>query len=442
MSDAGRCNFKLRLFGHELNCEQLSWAWYDWANSGYSTVVETAIFPIYFVSMAKKALLKVFSDENLASSKAFGYLGIANSVATALIVIMAPIVGAIADTVSGRKKFLTFFIFAGALFTAGLYFFQQPEQWFWALLLFGLSLIAFSGANVFYDSLLLDVSEGDPTLMDIVSSLGYALGYIGGGLLLVLSFVLIFTMPDKAFATRLSFLLVGIWWIVFSIPIILFVRERSTGESSATNVAEVVRDSISSLLQSISAAFRHKQMLIFLLAYILYMDGVSTIIKLATAYGKALGMSETSLVGAIVMVQFVAFPFALFYAWLADKIGVKKSLLIAIGVYFIISVWGYFLSSAWQFWVMAFLVATSQGGIQALSRSFFGRFIPEDRSAQFYGLMSFTSKFAAVWGPLLVGGVTLITGNSRLGVLSLSLMFALGAILMLFVPEDPERLVV
>ncbi|NOZ91658.1 MFS transporter [bacterium 3DAC] len=505
------CRFKMRIMGYVFDCEQLSWAFYDWANSGYSTVITTTVFPIYFQNQMEafikgrlgedlgkvrewlsqfwtsnniadkigdEDLLKQINDvkssmsasglnpsdadkflqyvkdnnpnlyhsivekwkDHVSSAQAFATLSLINSIGTAIMVVLAPIIGALADTLSGKKKFLTFFILTGALSSAGLYFFTKPDLWVLGATLYVISAISFASANVFYDSLLLDVSHGEPTVMDILSSLGYAVGYIGGGILLILSFIVIMIMPDKALASRISFVMVGAWWLLFSLPIILFVKERQTDYDHKLSVGEVIGKSFGDLWGSLKALAKSRDALLFILAYILYIDGVSTIIKLSAGYGKSLGLGTTALIGAIVMVQFVAFPFALLYAYMADKIGAKKSILVAIGVYTFISVWGYFLDTVWEFWIMAFLVGTSQGGIQALSRSFFGRFVPDERSAQFYGLMSFTGKFAAIWGPLLVGIVTGTTNNQRLGILSLSIMFLLGAAIMLMVPDEPEKI--
>ncbi len=507
-----RCTLKMRIMGYVFDCEQLSWAFYDWANSGYSTVITSTVFPIYFQNqmeafiknklgvdttqikewlhgfLGSEKIKDVISDDNLlkeingvkasmaaqglspsdpdqfisyvksndpslyntivekwkdsvASAQAFATLSLINSIGTAIMVILAPIIGALADTLSGKKKFLTFFILTGALTSAGLYFFTKPDLWILGATLYILSVISFASANVFYDSLLLDVSHGEPTVMDILSSLGYAVGYVGGGILLILAFIVIMIMPDKGLASRISFAMVGAWWLLFSLPIILFVKERQ-GTSGHMSISQVFGKSFGDLWDSLKAIATSRDALLFVIAYILYIDGVSTIIKLSAGYGKSLGLGTIALIGAILMVQFVAFPFALFYAYLADKIGAKKSILVAIAVYTFISIWGYFLDTTWEFWVMAFLVGTSQGGIQALSRSFFGRFVPEERSAQFYGLMSFTGKFAAVWGPLLVGIVTGVTNNQRLGILSLSIMFISGALIMLFVPDEPKKIAV
>lgn len=508
-----KCNFRMRLMGYVFNCEQLSWAFYDWANSGYSTVITSAVFPIYFQTQVEsfikdhlnielgkvkewlsqfwnskdisgyigdeqvinqinqvkgtmslqglnpnntEAFLTYVKENNptlyqtlvdkwkdhVASAQAFGTLSFVNSISTAIMVILSPIIGAIADTLSGKKKFLTFFILTGVLSSAGLYFFTKQDLWILGATLYIMSAISFASANVFYDSLLLDVSHDEPSVMDILSSLGYAVGYVGGGILLVLSFIVIMLSPDKGFASRISFIMVSVWWFVFSIPIILFVREKDQDQKQSLSIGKIITKSFSDLWDSVKHIAKSREALLFIIAYILYIDGVSTIIKLATGYGKSLGLSTTGLMGAIVMVQFVAFPFALLYAYMADKIGARKSILVGIGVYTLISVWGYFLDTTLEFWVMAFLVATSQGGIQALSRSFFARFVPDERSAQFYGLMSFTGKFAAIWGPLLVGLVTNVTNNQRLGILSLSIMFVLSAIIMLFVSDEPQKIVV
>ena len=399
----------------------ISWSLYDWANSAFATTVMAGFFPVFFKSY--------WAGELSASDSTF-YLGLINAIGSLIVAALAPFLGAIADRGGSRKKFLIFFAYLGAILTGCLYLISQ-NNWPMALLFYAISIIGFSGGNIFYDSLLMSVAS--PKKVDMVSSLGFSLGYIGGGLLFLVN-VLMYKNPESfgiasgAEAVKLSFLTVGIWWAIFSIPIILFVKEEKP--ASALGVFKAVGAGWRQLKNTFRELKYLKVMALFLLAYWLYIDGVDTIIKMSIDYGTSLGFEASSLIVALLIVQFVAFPAALLYNLFAKKIGVKKALIIAIICYSIITVIGIFMTSVIHFYILAMCVGLFQGGIQALSRSFFSRMVPEKMAAEFYGFYNMMGKFGTVIGPLLLGIVTGITHNHRIGMASVLILFISGGILL------------
>ena len=404
----------------------IAWSLYDWANSAFATTVMAAFFPIFFS--------KYWSTAVSSAASTF-FLGLSNSIASVFVAAMAPIVGAIADKGSYRKKLLVFFAFLGAVMTGCLWFVRMG-QWPMAVVLYVLATIGFSGANTFYDSLLPSVASEKK--VDFVSSLGYSLGYIGGGLLFLIN-VLMYIMPEKfgladgVQAVRVSFVMVGVWWIVFSLPLILFVKEPEGGV--AISLREAVKDGFSDIARTLRSFRTLKNTGLFLIAYWCYIDGVDTIIRMATDYGTALGFSSDSLIIALLITQFVAFPAAILYNTFGHKVGVKKALLVAIAGYIVIAVLGFFMTKEIHFYLLAICIGLFQGGIQALSRSYYTRLIPKENSSQFYGFFNMLGKFAAIIGPLLLGLVTLITGQQRFGILSLILLFVVGGALLSRVDE-------
>ena len=307
--------------------------------------------------------------------------------------------------------------------------------WPVAMVLYIVSNIGFAGANTLYDSLLPAVASEKK--VDFVSSLGYSLGYIGGGLLFLLNVLMylfpsFFGLADEIAAVKVSFLMVGIWWIVFSLPLFIFVKEPE-GENLSLSTA--VKDGFGAVKKTLSSLKKLKNTALFLVAYWCYIDGVDTIIRMATDYGTALGFSSSSLIVALLITQFVAFPSALLYSFFGHKIGIKKALLVAIAGYAVIACFGFFMTNETQFYILAVCIGLFQGGIQALSRSFYSRLIPEAQSSQFYGFFNMLGKFAAIIGPLLIGVVSLITGQQRYGILSLIILFVAGGILLSKVDE-------
>ncbi len=395
-----------------------SWALYDWANSAFTTTVMAGFFPVFYEQFWS-------TTENVNESTF--YLGLGNSAASILIAILAPFLGSIADKGTAKKKFLIFFAFIGIVMTGGLWIVQQGH-WQMALIFYALATAGFMAGNIFYDALLVGVASRKK--LDYVSSLGFALGYIGGGLLFLVNVIMyqkpeLFGIPDGATAIRLSFLMVAIWWAVFSIPIMLFVKEPES--SNPVKLSTAVVQGWGQLKETILQIRELKVIGIFLLAYWLYIDGVDTIIKMAVKYGTSIGFPASTLITSLLLVQFVAFPAALAYNWFASKVGIKRSVVIAIFGYIGITIFGYFMQETWHFYVLAILVALFQGGIQALSRSMYARLIPQDKAAEFFGIYNMLGKFAAIIGPPLVGTVSLLADDPRIGILSILLLFIPGA---------------
>ena len=395
-----------------------SWAFYDWANSAYSTTVMAGFFPLFFK--------EYWADPNNPSQSTF-YLGMANSIASMMVAALAPLLGSVADQGSAKKKFLTFFSFLGVIMTGGLWMVAQGN-WQMAVLFYVIATIGFASGNVFYDALLPGLASEER--VDAVSSLGFGLGYLGGGLLFLVNVFMylkpeIFGIPDGATAIKLSFLSVAVWWAVFTIPLILFVPEPKNYENIDFNNA--IRMGWVQLVQTFKEIRNMKVVGTFLLAYWFYIDGVDTIIRMAVDYGMSLNFPGESLIIALLIVQFVAFPAALIYGWLASKIGAKTGIMVGITAYSFITLLGYFMTEAWHFYVLAILIGLFMGGIQALSRSLYTRIIPPDKSAEFFGFYNMLGKFAAIIGPALMGTIALLTGSARLSILSILMLFILGA---------------
>jgi UMF1 family MFS transporter len=395
-----------------------SWAFYDWANSAYSTTVIAGFFPLFFK--------EYWADPHNPNQSTF-YLGMANSTASIVVAALAPLLGSVADRGSAKKKFLTFFAFLGVIMTGGLWMVAQGN-WQMAVLFYVMATIGFSSGNVFYDSLLPGLVSEER--VDAVSSLGFGLGYLGGGLLFLVNVFMylkpeMFGIPDGATAIKLSFLSVAIWWAVFTIPLILFVPEPKNYETVDFNNA--IRMGWVQLVQTFKEIRNMKVVGTFLLAYWFYIDGVDTIIRMAVDYGMSLNFPGESLIIALLIAQFVAFPAALIYGRLASKIGTKMAIMVGIIAYSFITFLGYFMTEPWHFYVLAILIGLFMGGIQALSRSLYTRIIPPEKSAEFFGFYNMLGKFAAIIGPALMGTIALVTGSARLGILSILLLFILGA---------------
>ena len=395
-----------------------SWAFYDWANSAYSTTVIAGFFPLFFK--------EYWADPHNPNQSTF-YLGMANSIASIVVAALAPLLGSVADRGSAKKKFLTFFAFLGAIMTGGLWMVAHGN-WQMAVLFYVMATIGFASGNVFYDSLLPGLASEER--VDAVSSLGFGLGYLGGGLLFLVNVFMylkpeIFGIPDGATAIKLSFLSVAVWWAVFTIPLILFVPEPKNYETIDFNNA--IRMGWVQLVQTFKEIRNMKVVGTFLLAYWFYIDGVDTIIRMAVDYGMSLNFPGESLIIALLITQFVAFPAALLYGRLASKIGTKMAIMVGIIAYSFITFLGYFMTEPWHFYVLAILIGLFMGGIQALSRSLYTRIIPPEKSAEFFGFYNMLGKFAAIIGPALMGTIALVTGSARLGILSILLLFILGA---------------
>ncbi|MFL3008513.1 MAG: MFS transporter [Candidatus Neomarinimicrobiota bacterium] len=404
-----------------LNKKIWSWALYDWANSAFSCTIVAGFFPIFFE--------KFWSNPDDVIQSTF-QLGIANSASSIIIAILSPILGAIADRGSVRKKFLFTFAFLGAVMTGSLFFLNQG-QWQFAIVIYILASVGFMGGNIFYDSLLPNLAEKDK--VDYVSLLGYSLGYLGGGLLFLVN-VLMYLYPDwfgiedSTMAIRISFVTVGIWWATFSLPMFIFVPEQKVENS--VPFFQAARIGFVELKKTFRRIKKMKTVVVFLSAYWLYIDGVDTIIKMAVKIGSSLGFETSDLITALLMAQFIAFPSALLYNWFSKKIGVKNAVFIAIFGYAFSTFLAFFMESRTHFFCLAALIGIFQGGIQALSRSLFTRLIPKNREAEFFGFYNMLGKFASVIGPFLIGWITLITGNIRFGILSILFLFISGGFLL------------
>jgi UMF1 family MFS transporter len=399
----------------------VAWALYDWANSAFATTVMAAFFPIFF---------KQYWAVDVEATVSTFRLGLANGIDSLLIALLAPLLGAMADRGGVRLRMLAFFTLLGAAMTAGLYWMQQGD-WVAAAILYAAAGFGFSGAVTFNDSLLVDVAEAAE--YDLVSSYGYSLGYAGGGLMLLLNVAMVanpgwFGLADATEAVRLSFLMVAGWWLLFSIPCLIWVRERKPAQPLSP--VSAARAGWRELRATIGAVRELRPLVWFLLAYWMYIDGVNTIIKMAVDFGLSLGFPQQSLIAALLVTQFVAFPAALAFGWLGGRIGARNGIFIAIAVYSAGTVAAYWMDSIGEFYLLAVTIGLVQGGIQSLSRSYFAALVPQGKQGEFFGFYNMMGKFAAVLGPLLVGVTALVTGSSRAGILSVIVLFAGGAALL------------
>jgi MFS transporter, UMF1 family len=418
--------------------ELRAWAMYDWAASAMQTTVMVAVFPIYFVKVA---------GANLAESGATQRLATINTIALVVIALASPVLGAVSDYGGTKKRFLAAFMLLGAAAVAGLFFVRRGDlelgSW-----LFVIALIGVAGSFVFYEALLPHIARRDE--IDRVSTAGYAVGYVGGGILLALNLAWIqkpawFGLPagpglDDAAATlpaRLAFLSVALWWLVFSIPLFRRVPEPPARLESDEHAGErPVRVAFLRLGETFRELRGYRQAFLMLLAFLIYNDGIQTIIKMATAYGTELGIDQSALIGAILLVQFVGIPCSFLFGMLAGKVGAKPALFFGLLAYTAISVLGFYMKTALHFYVLAGLVGMVQGGTQALSRSLFASMIPQHKSGEFFGFFSVFEKFAGIFGPLIFAGTIAATGSSRNAILSVIGFFAVGAAILAMV--DPE----
>lgn len=404
-----------------INRRALAWALYDWGNSAYATVVLAGFFPIFY---------RDYWGAGQAGTSITFHLGLAHSLSSLLIVLLAPTLGAVADSGGLKKRLLLLFATLGIAMTAALFWLEKGEL-LAATVIFVLASVGFMGGNVFYDALIMEVAE--ERSYDRVSALGYALGYLGGGLLFAFCVAMTlapgrFGLADAAAAVRLSFLLTALWWAVFTVPLLLFVREphRPAGPRGW----EAVRAGLGQLLATFHEIRRLRVVGLFLIAYWLYIDGVDTVIRMAVDYGKALGFGTDALITALLVTQFVGFPAAIVFGQLGTRWGTKRALLLGIGVYVLITLWGARLTQVWEFYALAVTVGLVQGGVQSLSRSLYARLIPADKAAEFFGFYNMLGKFAAIVGPVLMGWIGQLAGSPRVGILSLLLLFVPGALML------------
>ena len=398
-----------------------SWIMYDWANSIYATNIMAAIFPIYFAMQA-----------NEIGNKLYGF---AVSAAALVVALLAPILGAIGDFSGMKKKLFAGFLVLGLVFTAVMAAFED-----WRLMLVGfiLSRIGFSGSCLFYDSFLTDITT--PERMDRVSSWGYAMGYIGGSTIpFIISIAVMLLMNQSVLSYKIAILIVVVWWAVFSIPFLKNVKQQYSVEDAPQALA---KQAFRNAWTTFKDILKDKKILFFIIAYFFYIDGVDTIISMATNYGETLGLGAIGMILALLVTQIVAVPFSILFGNLAKKVGAMKMIAIAVCVYFVITILGFFMGfnieqaelsggdidaalklSSTLFWILATLVGTVQGGIQALSRSYFGQLIPPERSNEYYGFLDIFGKFSCVIGPALYAATYAATGRASLGILSIIVLF-------------------
>ncbi len=402
-----------------------AWCMYDWGSSAFSTTVEAAVLPVYFESVVAASL---------AGNLATVYWGYTNALSLLIVALLAPILGSIADYTGGKKRFLTIFAVVGIVATA-LMVLIGVGDWQLALVLFLLGTIGLGGSYVFYDALLPHVARSED--IDYVSSKGYALGYLGGGILLAINIVMIQVLfKGSTLGPQLSFLTVAIWWAIFSIPLLRRVPEPRANTAGLGAGINPMVAGFRRLAQTFRELRKYRQLFFFLLAFWLYNDGIGTIIKMATIYGSEIGIGMIDLIGALLLTQFVGIPFSLLFGKFSKPIGTKRAIMLGLGWYTLIAIAGYFMSHAWHFWVLAFMVGMVQGGTQALSRSLFGLMAPKARSGEFFGFYDISSKFAGIAGPALFAVVGQLFGSSRLSIISLIIFFIGGMALLSLVNEQ------
>lgn len=412
--------------------EVRAWALYDWANSAFITTIVAAIFPIYYNSVAAAGLAPDVS--------AFRF-SIATTCALAVSAVIAPVLGAIADVRAMKKSLLAAFMLLGVVATAAMALIGEGD-WALALALFMVGNVAVSASIAFYDSLLPHIAA--PEDLDRVSSAGFALGYLGGGLLLLVNLAWImqpawFGLPDAGVATRLAFASVAVWWLVFSLPLLRRVPEPAVPPRARASVGAAVREAFVELAATFRDLRRYKQAFLMLVAFLVYNDGIGTIIRMASLYGAQIGIAQQHLIAAFLVVQFVGVPCSFLFGRLATTIGAKPAIFLALGVYAGISVLGYFMTTALHFYLLAVLVGTVQGGSQALSRSLFASMIPRDRTSQFFGFFAVSERTAGILGPLTFAVAVAVTGSSRAAILSVIAFFVVGGALLTLVDVDEGR---
>jgi UMF1 family MFS transporter len=396
---------------------------YDWANSAYQTTIVAAVFPIYFAGVASAGI-----DPNVTSSR----FSASKTIAIFLTAIIAPILGALADARPLKKPLLAWFLGVGVATTAAMFWIREGD-WKLAMTLSIVSNVAIAGSIVFYESLLPHIASADE--VDRVSTAGYAVGYVGGGLLLAFNLAMIqepgwFGIPDAGTAVRLSFVSVAIWWLVFSIPLFRDVPEpHITKDTPTHSIGAALRDSGAQLMRTFRELRTFKQALLFLIAFFIYNDGIQTMIAMAAIYAYQIGIPSSALIAALLITQFVGIPFSFLFGMVAGRIGAKAGVFIGLTVYLGITIFAYWLHYAWQFYALAIAVGVVQGGTQALSRSIFASMVPRGKSSEFFAFFSVFERYASLLGPALFSAMASI-GYGREAILSLVVFFGLGMILL------------
>ena len=404
------------------------WALYYWANHSYQTSIITVFFPIFF---------KQYWFSKAPVTLSTYWLGTADSIANLAVVLTAPILGAIADRGNKKKRFLISSAFLGSVMTLSLYFVAK-DAWQWAVALYVMASIGYYWGNIFADSMV--VTVGEPGKLDMTSATGYFSGYLGGGLFLILGVLMSlkpewFGIADKATAVRIICLLTALWWLVFSVPLLLWVDEPG-GAKQSIGLLEAARAGFGQIFETVRHIRLYRPVYLFLIAYWVYIDGVGTIIQMAVDYGKAIGFDTPTLIAAVLMVQFIGVPAAVAFGRIGERIGPRRGILIGLAVYVVVCIFGAFMQHAMEFFILAALVGLVQGGVQLLSRSYYARLVPRERAGEFFGFYNMLGDSAAVIGPYLMGTVSVLTGSPRLSILSIIVLFAVGAVLLARVPQE------
>ncbi|MBN2006756.1 MAG: MFS transporter [Anaerolineae bacterium] len=422
MTPSAKLSESIKTFTHRQIVN--AWCMYDWGSSAFSTTIEAAVLPVFFEQVIAA---------NLTGNQPTVYWSYTNSIALLASAILALTLGSVADYMGNKKKLLALFAAVGIVATA-LMVFLTTGMVFLALTLFFFGTIGLSASYIFYDSLLPHIA--DENEIDYVSSKGYALGYLGGGILLAINIAMImFIWKDSTWGSRLSFLTVAIWWAVFTLPLWRRVPEPPANTEGEVAGANPFLVSFRRVRQTFGEIRHYGELFKFLIAFWIYNDGIGTVIKMATIYGAEIGIGMTDLIGALLLTQFVGIPFSLLFGKVSKKIGTKRSIMIGLGWYAILMVGGYLMSESWHFWALAVGVGMVQGGTQALSRSLFGLMAPKARSAQFFGFYDVSSKFSGIVGPAIFGLVGQLMGTSRLSIISLVVFFAAGILMLTRVNE-------
>ncbi len=409
----------------------VSWCFYDWANSAFALTVMAGFFPVFF---------KSFWCSGVEATLSTARLGFGNAAAGLMVALLSPILGALADSGVAKKKLLGFFVLLGTIST-GLLFFINQGEWFSALVVFALACVGYNCAELFYNALIVDIAEKEK--MDMVSSMGYSLGYLGCGILFVFNVFMVqkpamFSLDSASTAIRTSFMTASVWWLMFSIPMFIYVREPVYKKYSGVMV--IFKDSLSRLRKTTLKILNTRTILFFFLAYWLYIDGVHTFVLMSVDFGMSIGLTPTSLMVALIVVQFVAFPSALFFGVLARRFGAHTMILIGILIYILVCGFGaLMLKTKLDYIILAGVTGIAQGGIQALSRSYFGKLIPQHEAAEYFGYYNVVGRFAVILGPAVVGSVAYLTRKaglesilaSRIGMSSISVLFIAGAVLLI-----------
>ncbi|NLJ89316.1 MAG: MFS transporter [Clostridiales bacterium] len=408
----------------KLTREEKSWIMYDCGNSAYSMAVTTAFLPIIFGMFT-----------NVESSMDLGYF---NSLASIIVAILSPILGTIADYKDKKKRFFIFFAIVGLLSTLSLAF-VGPESGMWQLLIlfYILSCIGFAGANIFYDAFLVDITSDER--MDKVSASGFAYGYIASIIPFGISLAIVYFLGmDKAIGYQVGFIITALWWGLFTIPMLRNVHQKHYVESEP----RPVYNSFKRLIHTFKEIKNYKVVFVFLIAYFLYIDGVDTIIKMVVPYASSVigegSLDVFTLLAILLIIQIIAFPCALLYGSLAKKYSARAMIIVGIITYIISCVAAYFISEVWHIFILGAMIGSAQGGIQALSRSYYGKIIPKENSNEFFGFYNIFGKFAAIIGPALMALVTEVTGNARLSIFSIIPLFVFGLIIFLTLPKEEK----